>query len=108
MKFKDLEIGMITGDGLITDLIEAGTVDYWGDKCAVTYICLQDPYMGQCSRAFDEDYDGDFEELYPVGSPEYEKAIQRMIEDRLRASFDALEDVKLMRAYKKSSERIKG
>ena len=51
---------------------------------------------------------GDFEELYPVGSPEYEKAIQRMIEDRLRASFDALEDVKLMRAYKKSSERIKG
>ena len=106
MKFNELEIGMLIDDGLITGLVEPGSSEHWGENGAVTYICIQDPYLGQCSRSYNPDFAGDFEILHPVGTPEYEKEVQRMIEDRLRASFDALEDVKLMRAYKVSSSRV--
>ena len=99
MKFEDLEVGMLINDGLITALTAAGTSEYWGDSAAVTYFCIQDAYYGQCSRVFHDDMQ-DFEVLHAIGTPEYEKAVQGLIEKRISAQFDAAEDVKLLRAYK--------
>jgi len=103
MKFEDLEVGMLINDGLITDLVLAGTTDHWGDVSAVTYFCSQDAYHGQCSRVFHDDM-ADFEIRHPMGTDAYKKEVQHLIEQRNQAQFDAAEDVKLLRAYKLANE----
>ena len=98
MKFEDLEVGMLTTDGLITNLVPAGTGTMFGDKPAVGFFCLHDAYYGEAHRTFeDEDNVGNI--VHDIGTLEYKVAIEKILKAREMYLEHALSDIKLLKTY---------
>ena len=103
MKFKDLEVGMLIDDGLITELRKAGSGNgdamdqYWEANNAVTCFMSQDAYIGQGTYACDDERE--FEIVHERGSDEYIVTIAKMASERHKAAIDATNDVTLIYGF---------
>ena len=105
IKFTDLKPGMMVISGLpklIIEIIPAGTDPFWGDKDALRFIDMHDAYYGQCSGHILPGQE--FEIMHEIGTEDYRKEIQRMINERSQAKTDARNDMDLLQAYQRLSD----
>lgn len=99
VKFEELEVGMLTDKGLIKRILPAGTDKFFGDKPALYWFDLEDPYFGVSTGSVKPDFE--YEVTHERGTEEYRKVVQRLIEERYQFIVDAQNDVDFMRALMK-------
>ena len=103
MVFDDLEVGMITKDGLIMGLYKAGNglpaelETYYDGANVIHYMLLEDAYIGSCVATCDDDQT--FEEVIPRGTLLYTETVAKLMKDRNKAALDAAIDVESMMRF---------